>query len=105
MEVGIDIVKISRLENREDFAKKILSEEEYTLYLHREDKAQFLAGRFAAREAFVKATKGKISFHEFSSIQVLYDENHAPYLEYLNVRYKVSIAHDGDYATAIVILE
>lgn len=52
MEVGIDIVKIPRMEGKEDLAKKILSKEEYELYQKRTDKAQFLAGRFAAREAF-----------------------------------------------------
>lgn len=105
MEVGIDIVKIPRMEGKEDLAKKILSKEEYSLYQKRTDKAQFLAGRFAAREAFLKAKKGTINYHDFSNIRVMYDDYGAPYLEYLNVIYKVSIAHDGDYAIAIVVVE
>jgi len=105
MEVGIDIVKIPRMEGKEDLAKRILSKEEYQLYQKRNDKAQFLAGRFAAREAFLKAKKGAIDYHDFSHICVMYDDHGAPYLEYLDVIYKVSIAHDGDYAIAIVVVE
>ena len=80
MEVGIDIVKIPRMEGKEDLAKKILSKEEYELYQKRTDKAQFLAGRFAAREAFLKAKKGTINYHDFSNIRVMYDDYGAPYL-------------------------
>ncbi len=105
MEVGIDIVKIPRMEGKEDLAKKILSEEEYALYQKRTDKTQFLAGRFAAREAFLKAKKGTINYHDFSNIRVMYDDYGAPYLEYLDVIYKISIAHDGDYAIAMVVVE
>ncbi len=105
MKTGIDIVFVPRLENKDDLAKRILSEEEYMIYQKCSYKDQFLAGRFAAREAFVKANKGKIDFHEFHNIRVLYDENHAPYLEYQGKRYEVSIAHDGDYAIAVVIME
>ncbi len=105
MEVGIDIVYINRLEDKPALAKRLLSIEEFALYQNAVHKAQFLAGRLAAREAFVKANKGKIDFHDFHNIRVLYDENHAPYLEYQGQRYKVSISHDGDYAIAILVME
>lgn len=41
MEVGIDIVKIPRMEGKEDLAKKILSEEEYVLYQKERIKRNF----------------------------------------------------------------
>lgn len=102
MNIGIDIVYIPRLQGRDDLAQKILSKEEYSIYCSRINKEEFLAGRFAAREAFVKFKKGQIDFHEFSKIIVLYDELGAPYLMYEGVKYNVSIAHDKDYAIAIV---
>lgn len=105
MEVGVDIVFIPRMEDKGTLAKKILSSVELKYYEERSDKAQFLAGRFAAREAFLKAKKGKINMHDFASICVDYDENHAPYLEYKGIRYAVSISHDGEYAIAYVIVE
>ena len=49
--------------------------------------------------------KGKINMHDFASICVDYDENHAPYLEFEGTRYAVSISHDGEYAIACVIVE
>lgn len=105
MEIGVDIVYIPRLEGRDDLAQKILSEEEYEIYCSRVDKAFFLAGRFACREAFVKANKGQIDFHQFKKIRVLYDAFNAPYLMYEDRKYSVSIAHDKDYAIAIVVVE
>lgn len=105
MEIGVDIVYIPRLEGRDDLAKKILSDEEYEIYCSRLDKAQFLAGRFACREAFVKAKKGQIDFHQFNKIRVLYDAFNAPYLMYEGLKYPVSIAHDKDYAIATVIVK
>ena len=41
MEVGIDIVKIPRMEGKEDLAKKTTKTHEYVLYQKRTDKAQF----------------------------------------------------------------
>lgn len=105
MEIGIDIVYIPRLEGKDALAKRLLSNEEYNMYRNHYQKAQFFAGRLACREAYVKAKKGRVDFHEFHNMKVLYDENHAPYLEYQGRRYQVSIAHDGDYAIAVLVME
>ena len=56
MGVGIDICYIPRYENKDDLAKRILSNDEYKIYEVRQKKAEFLAGRFATKEAFIKAT-------------------------------------------------
>ena len=105
MEIGVDIVKISRLQGKSDLAKKILSPEEWETYQIRLDQEQFLAGRFAAREAFVKAMKGRVGMKDFPNIRVLYDAFGAPYLMFEERKYAVSISHDGDYAIATVIVE
>lgn len=58
--IGSDIVEIDRivqvLARRGDaFARRILTPIEYALYLQKNDKPRFLAKRFAAKEATVKA--------------------------------------------------
>ncbi len=58
--IGTDIVEIARiakvLERRGDaFARRILTTAEYAQYLQKKDKDRFLAKRYAAKEAVVKA--------------------------------------------------
>ena len=60
MEFGIDLVKLSHIENADLLAKKILSSEEKNIFNKKEDKLAFLAGRFAAKEAFIKAYDSSI---------------------------------------------
>jgi holo-[acyl-carrier-protein] synthase len=102
MSIGIDIVQIPRFEHKEALARRILSPTEYLIYEKRADKVRFLAGRFAAKEAFLKAVRGGLGQIAFSRISVLYDDMGIPYLEYLGQHYDVSISHDGEYAVAVV---
>ncbi|HOO74216.1 MAG TPA: 4'-phosphopantetheinyl transferase superfamily protein, partial [Tepiditoga sp.] len=54
--IGCDIVKIDRI--NEEISKKILSSEELKIYLKIDSekrKKEYLAGRFAAKEAIIKA--------------------------------------------------
>ena len=58
--VGTDVVEIARIENAlarfgERFARRILSESEFNRFKHHRLPAAYLAKRFAAKEAFVKA--------------------------------------------------
>lgn len=58
--IGTDIVSVERMEQGverfgERFAKKLLSREELTEYQQQAYPARFLAKRFAAKEAAVKA--------------------------------------------------
>ena len=103
MAVGIDIVFIPRIKDESLFAHGILSTNELKIYEKRNDKKVCLAGRFAAKEAFFKARKTGID-QSLKNVEVLYDDNNAPYILYKENKYEVSISHDGDYAIAIVIL-
>lgn len=103
MRVGIDIVKMSRFANKELLAKRILSPEEYAIYEGRSDKVSFVSGRFAAKEAFIKALGGQFSEIAFHHISILYNEFGAPVIHFQGQTYPVSIAHDGEYATAICV--
>ena len=58
--VGTDIVEVERIEKAlerfgEKFAKRILSDSELKRFQGHRQKANFLAKRFAAKEAFTKA--------------------------------------------------
>jgi holo-[acyl-carrier protein] synthase len=58
--VGTDLVEIGRIENAlarfgERFARRILSESEFNRFKNHRLPAAYLAKRFAAKEAFVKA--------------------------------------------------
>ena len=58
--VGTDVVEIARIENAlarfgERFARRILSESEFSRFKNHRLPAAYLAKRFAAKEAFAKA--------------------------------------------------
>ena len=104
MNIGVDMVQISRIKNPDTLAKGILCLEELELYNNKGiKKVEFLAGRFAAKEAFMKSIEKGIDQTKFKDVKVLYRESGAPYIDYKGEIYEVSISHDGDYAIAIVL--
>lgn len=111
--IGVDIVEIERIRNvanRTQFIKKILSEEEielYKAYQHPKRQLEFLAGRFAAKEAYSKALGTGIGEIGFSDISVVNDERGKPYIKCLDQdqNLHVSITHSDDYAVAMVVIE
>jgi len=104
MSPGIDIVEISRIPLTESFLKGVLSPNEIAQLEQRSDKKSFVAGRFAAKEAFMKATGKGLALCRLSEIEVLSKEGGAPYLLYKGKEYGVSISHDGGFAIAIVLI-
>ncbi len=101
--IGVDLAKIARFENQAALARKILSEKELSQYQTHPQPAQFLAGRFAAKEAFIKAYRGP-HFPNLSTIEVLSDTDGAPFIIFNHQQFHVSISHDGEYAVAMVII-
>ena len=107
MPVGIDIVQINRIDiSNTRFISKVLSKKEIELMNTKINKQSFVAGRFAAKEAFLKANKCGIFDMDLNKIEVLYDELHQnPIIYYENKKYEnVSISHEKEYAIAIVII-
>ena len=107
--IGTDILKVSRLTER--LAHRILGEKEleiYRSYSNTSKKMEFAAGRFAAKEALVKAL-GNRSL-DFKSIEFLKDENGAPvpseFVRNLapDSEIQVTISHESEYAVAIVLI-
>lgn len=119
---GVDIVKISRIERAlERFGKRFLLRvycpEEIDHCLKKSNPYPSLAGRFAAKEAFVKAIgTGFRKGIRLKQICILNDKLGAPRLYLLDKAEKyflkrcckrvfVSISHEREFAIAIVILE
>jgi len=100
--IGVDIVKISRIKNIDALKRKILSKEELSLFLSSLRKKEFIAGRFAAKEAFLKANHKGLGDIPLNEIEVLYNKDNSPFIRYKKKKYDVSISHDGDYAIAVV---
>lgn len=97
MDIGIDLVKIARIEQILTDSKlvhKFFNASEIT------DNLESLAGILAAKEAYMKACGNKL---EWLSIEIKKNDLGKPYIvDKINTR--ISISHDGDYAVAVVLI-
>lgn len=105
MRIGTDIVEIARISDPERLANKILSLREKEYYEARSNKAEVLAGFFAAKEAFMKATGKGLGLAPMNEIEILHEEEGAPYILFKNKTYSVSISHDGGFVIATALYE
>lgn len=110
--VGIDIVELERIERlveKPSFIARILSDSEKERFRQLSGKRQveFLAGRFAAKEAYAKARGTGIGRDlSFKDIEVLSNEKGKPFIEEKDGEtIHISISHSRDYAVAQVIIE
>jgi len=117
MEIGIDIVEIERIGQAwirygEAFLRRFMSEDEIGYCLKKKDPVPSIAGRFAAKEALVKALGTGISGDvHWKSFEILNDSQGKPVvrvtgtgLAHLSGRVKVSISHDRHAAVAMAII-
>lgn len=111
--IGLDIVeldRVARLDGRNaKFRERILSEKELQIYetLSGNRKIEYLAGRFASKEAFSKARGTGIGADcSFLDIQVLSEASGQPVLYFHGQRVNgfISITHTRTVAAAQVIL-
>ena len=106
MRTGIDIVQISRIErlmSRYDarFLEKVFTVSEITYANRRRRPAEPLAGRFAVKEAFMKAVGRRLPWKEIEITM----EGQRPTVAYQGDVYEgVSISHEREYAVAVVVL-
>jgi len=115
MKIGTDITVVSRIENSinkfgDKFVSKFLSEEEQLI----SKRTESIAGYWAAKEAVAKALgcgiSSELGFHD---IIIYKDTKKAPHfklsskaqgLHQIN-NASLSIAHDGGFAIAVVVIE
>nr|WP_295972810.1 holo-ACP synthase [uncultured Bacillus sp.] len=110
---GIDIVELERISQisarQKRFVDRILTSYEKETYeqLAGIRQTEFLAGRFAAKEAFAKAYGTGIGNQlSFLDIQIEYDEKGKPLItKPLQEGVHLSITHSSEYAAAQVIIE
>lgn len=120
--IGTDIVKVARMQanlerHGERFARRILAPSELEEFFADKRPAHFLAKRFAAKEALVKALgTGFRDGVKLSDIRVDHDGLGKPGLRYdgktarlvsqMGVTLShISLADEYDYAVAFVILD
>ena len=118
--VGTDITTVSRfeqiIEKNARFAAKILTPSELSVYNDKKgmNQLQYLAGRFAVKEAVAKAFGTGIGDLNFKHIECLNNELGAPIVNVINDRIDsrydhlmihVSISHNEDQVVAFVVIE
>lgn len=110
--IGTDIIEIERIKemkHRDRFVEKILSEQERKLYVtftHDQRKAEFLAGRWALKEAIYKALTDFCQGKAYKDFSILNDANGKPQLvEPVIQNLHLSLSHCKKYAVAFVIAE
>lgn len=113
--IGIDLIELRRIDDlikrQGRFAERVLALEELKTYenLNQNKKKEYLAGRFAAKEAFSKALGTGIGAHlSFQDIVTETDGLGKPALYCRKTKGKkihLSITHTREYAAAQVIIE
>ena len=120
--IGTDIADCARVgaiyaKHGHHFVKNILTPAELERMAELKDPKEYIAGRWAAKEAFSKALgTGMCAECAFVEIEVLSDERGKPFVKLyaataetakrLGVaRIHVSISHERELATAFVVLE
>ena len=120
--IGADVVEVKRIrealhKHGISLAKKILTSQELITYRKTAVKENFLAKRFAAKEAFAKALgTGMRSPVNFKSIEVVHDTLGKPKIKTVpeltllvkshNIKHcHLSISDEKNIAAAFVVLE
>jgi holo-[acyl-carrier-protein] synthase len=105
--IGIDIVDISRMGDvvkkyGDKFLNRVFTEQELEYAGRKRRMHESLAGRFAAKEAFIKAYGKRVGWRE---IEVTNREG-KPSIQCRGRSYEdVSISHERTYAVAVVMIE
>ncbi len=104
--VGIDIVDVSRIADAVEkygnrFLDKVFTGEEIAYAAQRKRADESFAGRFAAKEAFMKAIGRRLVWKDINVLQ----SKGKPYIEFHGTRYDgISISHEKTYAVAMVVI-
>lgn len=111
--IGLDIVKISRIEKLKDnqkFIDKIFDENEKNYIKRKKYSNETVAGLFASKEAVSKALGTGIGKTSWKDIKIRHDLNGAPYAilklsDISEVYVALSITHEKKYASAVALID
>ncbi|EES42321.1 holo-[acyl-carrier-protein] synthase [Staphylococcus caprae M23864:W1] len=111
--IGIDLIEIERIEKvlhkQSKIIERVLTPDEkakFEKFTHEKRKIEFLAGRFAVKEAFSKALgTGLGQSVTFQDINCYNNRLGQPCIDYPGFKVHVSITHTAHYAMSQVILE
>jgi holo-[acyl-carrier protein] synthase len=102
--VGVDIVSVKRIKELietygERFLTRVFTEREVEYSQKFINRAEVFAGKFAAKEATIKAKRKMIPF---KNIEILNMDDGKPFAkEFENIN--ISISHEREFAVAIAI--
>lgn len=100
--IGVDLVSVARISEAMEnpkFAERILRPDE----MREEMSAQFLAGRWAAKEAIYKALgRPRLTWQD---IKILNAASGAPLATVSGCKIHLSISHEREFAIAYAIAE
>ncbi len=105
--IGVDIINIHRISNmkqKDAFVQRVLTPAERSTYESLNDlkrKDQWLAGRFAAKEAVIKALPHEVSSYQDINISQV---NKKLICDVQDVLVHVTISHEDDYAIAFAMI-
>ena len=116
--IGVDILETDRMRRAVErfgdrFVQRILGDKEIEVFNRRTDRFIFLAGRFACKEAVIKALGKYLKDRpSFSQIQIINDATGQPSLSLpdslkpllIGLEILVSISHDRKYAVAMAVI-
>ena len=116
--IGIDIVEVDRIRHLverygERFVRRVYGPNELKTLQTRRDRFPFLAGRFAAKEAAIKALGRYLAVRPpYHEIEIINDTTGQPALTFAGkqsgtltkLEFQVSISHERSHAVALVII-
>ncbi len=115
MKLGIDIVEVDRLKNKEKLWYKILTQEEINYVKKFRNPETHVAGFFAAKEAFSKALSTGFRGFFLKDIWIEHDSLSKPRISFSEKfaaecgvnpsQVEISISHEKHYAVAVAIIK
>ncbi len=119
--IGIDLVEVQRIAdkigNKSGFREKVFSRHEIEFCESKANKQEHYAARFAAKEAFLKATGlGLMAGFDIYNIELFNDASGRPFIRLKNEfeqlasdrhweKIHVSLTHLKSMACAVVVIE
>ncbi len=110
--IGTDIVEVKRILKAIErwgnhFLTHVFTDDEIAYCLRYKFPAQHFAGRFAAKEAVIKALPDIKNLH-WTDIQIINDTSGKPHCSLINKDFKkaihISISHTSEHAIAFAVI-